>query len=117
MKLNQIFEQTSVLPEIKTVLSALKVNNKLSHGSKTFYDTNLDDIKVVLDSGKKFTQIALAWEQRPGVYHDLGNFPDDERYKELKKQIGFKVSGVRSDLGSDADLLKHAKLLASKLGD
>lgn len=67
----------------------------------------------VRKSGKKFFEVGLSFEQRPGVWFHLGDM-DSEVIAEYKAALGIKSCSVRNDIGqTNEDALAFARHLAA----
>ena len=104
------------LEEVRAVLGAkLKKNEEMST-SNDFYDTVDPKLKVCVERGRAFVRVSIAFLQRKGVWHNLGNFPGHEMYEKVTSKYGLKTTSVGYDGESFKDSpVSFAKELADKL--
>jgi len=72
----------------------------LSKGDTAFWSTRHESFKVFVTRTTSVLLIGVAFEQRPGVWHDVGNFYDDPAVVAFREQCGittFSEASARLD--------------------
>lgn len=85
------------LAAVHDVLGAKLTKNEELSGGNDFYDTVDPKIKVCVEHGLGFVSVSVAFLQRKGVWHALGNFYKDDIYTTITNKYGLKKTSVSFD--------------------
>lgn len=73
-----------------------------------------DSVAIMVEHDfKGFVRVLLAFEQRPGVWHALGNFIDDPIYEKTLRRLGVTITSTRNDLNTNDAVMLFARRLAA----
>lgn len=102
----------------KTLAASFPLLMNMSRSNKLFFDLGMrggKECALMLEIDGTYLGVNVAFEQRAGVWHDLGNFPNDECYRPVLDSLGLaRRSSARSDLDGLGAVVNHVLTIIDK---
>lgn len=102
----------------KALAAAFPLMMNMSRSNKLFFDIGMrggKECALMLYIDGAYLSGNVAFEARPGVWHDLGNFPDEPFYRAILDSLGLKNrSSARSDFDGLDAVANHVRTIIGK---
>lgn len=98
--------------DVMGILETKFTRNPNGDGERTYaFDTKDPKFRIYVQHWPECIDVTIAFEQRMGVWHAIGNFMHDPVYEEGKAFFGVEKSSCRLDRFFDGDVMAFAQQL------